>query len=48
MNQNTKAKLHGATVALAVAGLMGCSVVSAESSSKTAATSTSAVELAHC
>lgn len=48
MNQNTKKTLHGATVALAVAGLMGCSAVSAESTSKTAASSTSAVELAHC
>lgn len=47
MKQHTKAKFHGAAVALAVAGLMGCTSASAENSStKTAASN--AVEMGHC
>lgn len=48
MNQNTKTKFQGAAVALAVAGLMGCSAVTAESSSKTAASNSNTAEMAHC
>jgi hypothetical protein len=48
MSQNTKAKFQGAAVALAVAGLMGCTAVSAESTSKTAAVNSNVAEMAHC
>ena len=47
MNKNTKTKFQGAAVALAVAGLMGASAVSAEPANKTAATGNTA-EMAHC
>lgn len=47
MNQSTKSKLQGTTVALAVAGIMGCTAVTGnESSTKTAATN--GVEMSHC
>ncbi len=49
MNQSTKAKLQGTAVALAVAGLMGCTAVAADSSNNTAKTSAiNMVEMAHC
>ena len=52
MNNNTKSKLQGAAVAMAVASLMGCSAVSGGSgSSASSATSTAsnpALEMAHC
>ena len=48
MNHNTKTKFQGAAVALAVAGLMGCSAVATESSSKTAAANSNTAEMAHC
>ena len=49
MNQSTKAKLQGTAVALAVAGLMGCTSVAGDSSYNTAKTSaTNTVEMAHC
>lgn len=47
MEQNTKTKFQGAAVALAVAGLMGCSTASTESMSKTA-TGANTAEMAHC
>jgi len=45
--ENKKPVLHGAAVALAVAGLMNCTIASAETSAKTGV-KTSSVELAHC
>ena len=47
MNQHAKNKFQGAAVALAVAGLMGCSAVSAETSNRTAVVNNT-VEMAHC
>jgi hypothetical protein len=47
MKQNTKIKFQGAAVALAVAGLMGCSTVTANGgASKTSANNTA--EMGHC
>ena len=46
MKENTKAKFQGAAVALAVAGLMGCSTAATNNSSATAASNT--VEMSHC
>ena len=49
MDQNTKTKLKGTAVALAVAGLMGCTAVAEDSSAKVAKASvTNTVEMAHC
>ena len=49
MNQSTKTTLQGAAVALAVAGLMGCTAVAGDSSTKTAkASATNTVEMSHC
>lgn len=46
MKQNTKAKFQGAAVALAVAGLMGCSTAATNNGST--ATASNTVEMAHC
>jgi uncharacterized membrane protein len=48
MTQNTKATLQGSAVALAVAGMMGCSAVSADTASTSKPVSKNVAEMAHC
>ena len=49
MKQNTKAKLQGGAVALAVAGMMGCTSTSTSTSTANITNATSNVaEMAHC
>jgi len=50
MKHNTKSKIHGSAIALAVAGMMGCSAnaTTETSSSNTSASLANSTDLAHC
>ena len=48
MKQNTKTKLQGAAIALAVAGLMGCAETTAQTTSGSGASLGNSVDMGHC